>query len=112
MKPDKNNFAFLVNELKSFGFKYKSTDRSILEIDKEDVQIVELVNSYVRDDREILITRIQVIESIKKTKKDIGLYMSLSKGFSGNREEIFEIEDFRKYFKDEIRKVRIDKALE
>lgn len=108
MKPDKTNFNFLVSKLRQFGFKYKKTSRSLLEIDKEEVSITEITTRYVRDDESVVVTRIQVLDQ-KKTKQDIGLYLSYN--YSNVFTEIFEIADFLEFFKDELRGVKISKIL-
>ena len=109
MRPGKKNYDFLVSELKSFGFKYKKTNRSLLEIDKEKVKITEVTSTYNRADELINITRIQVIDKPNDKEQDIGLYLSIST--SESTKEIFEIQEFFEYFRDEIRDVKISKII-
>ena len=114
MRPNKKNYDFIVSKLKDFGFKYNKTDRSLLDIEKEEVKITEIATRYTRDDETVIITRIQVIEPLKKVKQDIGLYLSVHTSIStmfSKSVEIFEIEDFLDFFKHELREVKISKVL-
>lgn len=118
MKPDKKNYDFIVSKLKEFGFKYSKTNRSQLDIGHEKVMITEIASRYTRENQNIVITRIQVLDSAKKSKQEIGLYLSvdtkipiMSSEPKTITKEIFEIQDFLDFFKNEIREVKISKVL-
>lgn len=114
MRPDKKNYNFIVSKLKDFGFKYNKTNRSLLDIEKEEVKITEIATRYIREDQTVIITRIQVLDPLKKVKQDIGLYLSVHASIStmlSKSVEIFEIDDFLDFFKNEIRDVKISKVL-
>lgn len=106
MKPDKKNYQFLVSELKSFGFKFKKKFESLLE---EEVSITEIQSTYCRNEETIVLTRIKVTDKSNEFK-DIGLYLTIST--PEFEKEIFEIEDFIDYFRNEIRDVKISKIIE